>query len=38
MLKASAALYRAKYLVGEAVSGITRTALTLGEHLQDLAP
>jgi hypothetical protein len=26
----TAALYRAKYLVGEAVSGITRTALTLG--------
>ena len=28
--RATAALYRAKYLVGEAVSGITRTALTLG--------
>ena len=26
----TAALYRAKYLVGEAVSSITRTALTLG--------
>jgi alkylation response protein AidB-like acyl-CoA dehydrogenase len=26
----TAALYQAKYLVGEAVSGITRTALTLG--------
>ena len=28
--RATAALYRAKYLVGEAVSGITRRALTLG--------
>jgi len=29
----TAALYRAKYIVGEAVSGITRTALTLaGAH------
>jgi alkylation response protein AidB-like acyl-CoA dehydrogenase len=27
---ATAALYRAKYLVGEAVSRVTRTALTLG--------
>src|SRR5439155_11358614 len=28
--RATAALYRAKYLVGEAVARITRTALTLG--------
>jgi alkylation response protein AidB-like acyl-CoA dehydrogenase len=28
--KAVAALYRAKYIVGEAVAKITRTALTLG--------
>ena len=33
----TAALFRAKYMVGEAVSRITRVALTLGWDLQNLA-